>query len=72
MTLFGRGMRQAQRPDFMACGVVLVAQLLGDAEANVTVLVQEAEEIFALDEVNLAGINRFRPEFVRLARNCSA
>src|SRR5581483_729141 len=52
--------------------VVLIAELLGDAEADFIVLAQEAHKIVALDEVHLTGIERFGGQFVRLAAHSRA
>src|SRR5271157_2261362 len=62
--LFSRRVRKPQGTDFMAGGVVLRAQLLCDLQAGVTVFLEEAEEIIAFHEVDLAWVHGFRPQLV--------
>ena len=51
----------------MAGDVVLFAELFGDFEAGFAMLLEEAEEVVALNEVDLAGIDGFGGEFVGFA-----
>src|SRR5271165_6044435 len=70
--LFSRRVRKPQGTDFMAGGVVLRAQLLCDPQAGVTVFLEEAEEIIAFHEVDLAWVHGFRPELVGLTAHRGA
>lgn len=56
----------------MAGVVVLFAQLFGNFKAGVAVVLEEAQKIFALDEVHLAGVNGLGGQFVRFSRDSSA
>jgi ParB-like chromosome segregation protein Spo0J len=70
--LLRRRVRQPQRADLVASGVVLVAQLLGHAEAGFAVLAKETQEALALDEVHLAGSDGLRRQLVRFAGDSRA
>src|SRR5208283_1006849 len=70
--LLGSGMREAKRADFVASNVVLFAELLGHLEASLAVFFEEAQEVVALDEIDLAGIDGFRGQLVGLAGNGGA
>jgi hypothetical protein len=45
--------------------------MLGRVQAGIRVVLQEFQEIVALDEIELAGLQRFCGQFVRLAGNGS-
>ena len=65
--LLGGGMREAEGAYFVAGYIVFLAELLGNFEAGFAVLLEEAEEIVALDEIDLAGIDGFGGQFIGLA-----
>jgi len=56
----------------MACIVVFGAELLGYLETGVRILLQEAKEVFALYENDLAGVHSLGGQFVGLAGNRGA
>jgi hypothetical protein len=56
----------------MACIVVFGAELLGYLETGVRILLQEAKEVFALYEIDLAGVHSLGGQFVGLAGNRGA
>src|SRR5208282_497549 len=49
-----------------------LAELLGHFETGLDIVLEEVEKIFALDEIDLAGIERLGRHFVRFARNRGA
>lgn len=65
--LLGGGMGQAERAYLVAGNVVLFTELLSDLEACLGVLLEEAQKVFALDEIYLARVDRLSGEFVGLA-----
>src|SRR5579864_1488376 len=67
--LFRCRMREPQGTHFVAGAVVFLAELLRHLEAGLGVVFQETEKIFALHEIDLAGIDGFRRQLVGLARN---
>jgi len=70
--LFRGGVRQPDRAKLAAGGVVLVAQLFGDVQADIAVLLQQALKIFAFHEVHLARIDAFRRQLVGRAADGGA
>ena len=43
--------------------------MLGRVQTRVAVILQEFEKVISLDEIQLAGLQGFGGEFVRLSRN---
>src|SRR5689334_332867 len=63
-------MRQAQGPNQFVSVLAIRTQVLGRMQASVTVLLQEAKKILALDEIQLTGLQSLCGQLVRLAGNC--
>ena len=60
-------MGQSQRTRFLAGIVIFFAQLFGYFEAGLHIILQKPKKIVALDEIDLAGIDRLRRHFVSFA-----
>src|SRR5579862_5941897 len=65
-------MRESHGADLTTGRVVFVAELLGNAQAGLAMFPQEALEVLALDEVDLARVDSFRRQLVRLAADACA
>src|SRR5712692_6877835 len=63
--------REAERADHLIGVLAVLAEMLGGVQAGVPVIVQETQEIVALDEIQLAGLQGFGGELVRLSRHGS-
>src|SRR6185436_1130617 len=66
--LAGR-LRQAEGADLTLGGLVLLAELLRGMHARLGVRVEKAEEVLALDEIELRRLERLRADFVRAAED---
>src|SRR5208283_463331 len=63
------GVRETERADHFVCGLAILAQVVRGVQAGIGVILQELQEIVALDEIELAWLERFGREFVGLAGN---
>jgi len=64
---FFRRARQPNRTDLKASRLVIIADLFGDVRSDVLVVLHQAQERFAFDEVDLARLERLGRDLVRLA-----
>ena len=58
------------RPDHLVSVLAVLAQMLRRIQARVPVMLQEAEEIIAPDEIELARLQCLTRQFVRFPGNC--
>src|SRR5579862_8179934 len=61
-------MGQTQRADHLICILAVLAEMLRRIQASISMVLQKAQEVVALDEIQLAWLQRFCGQFVRLAR----
>src|SRR3954451_17348035 len=62
-------MRESEGTDEIVSAVAVVAEMLRGLQAGGAMFLEKTQEVFALDEVNLAGLDRFGRKFVIDARD---
>src|ERR1035438_6692322 len=62
-------MRQAQGTDHVISGLAAFAQVVRSIKAGIGMGLQELQKIVALDEIELAGLQSLRRQFIRFAGN---
>src|SRR5271166_6860800 len=64
-------MRQAEAADLLVCSLAILAEMLRGLQASIAVFLEEAQEVVALDEIQLAGLASLGRDLVGRARNRS-
>lgn len=61
-------MREPEGSNLLVSGLAIAAEVLSSFQAGIAVLLQEAQEIVALDEIQLAGLCGFGGDLVKGCR----
>jgi hypothetical protein len=61
--------RKSERTNLLVCRLAVFAQVLSGLQTGIAVFLQEAEEVLALNEVQLAGLSSLGGYLVRRSRD---